>query len=109
MPSYSADLREFIQDLERRGKLYRWQGEVNKDTELTPLMRLQYRGIADESRQAFLFENVNDAQGRRYDMGVITGVYGASRSILSQGMGCVSSLMRFLRDGTMRWPIPWGL
>ena len=26
-----ADLRAFVEELERRGKLYRWQREVNKD------------------------------------------------------------------------------
>jgi 4-hydroxy-3-polyprenylbenzoate decarboxylase len=85
---YYADLREFIQELERRGRLYRWQRPINKDTELMPLMRLQYRGLPDERRQAFLYENVIDAKGRRYDMKVITGMYGSSRKILSLGMGC---------------------
>jgi 4-hydroxy-3-polyprenylbenzoate decarboxylase len=53
-----------------------------------PLMRLQYRGLADEARQAFLYENVTNAKGGRYGMRVLTGVYGASRQILALGMGC---------------------
>lgn len=86
--NYYSDLRAFIGELEKRNKLYRWQRKVNKDTELTPLMRLQYRGIPDESRQAFLYEKVTDAKGRAHDMKVLTGVYGASRAILALGMGC---------------------
>lgn len=85
---YYTDLRAFIHELERRGKLYRWTRPVNKDTELMPLMRLQYRGVCDEERQAFLYENVTDAKGRSYDLKVVTGVYGASRPILALGMGC---------------------
>ena len=88
MPSYYADLRAFIQELEKHGKLYRWRRPVNKDSELMPLMRLQYRALSDESRQAFLYENVTDAKGGRYEMKVVTGVYGASRKILALGMGC---------------------
>ena len=60
--TYYADLRAFLEDLEGRGMLYRWQRKVNKDTELMPLMRLQYRGLSDEARRAFLYENVTDTQ-----------------------------------------------
>ncbi len=86
--AYYRDLRAFIQELETRGKLYRWQRPVDKDSELMPLMRLQYRGLSDEARQAFLYENVTDAKRGRYEMRVVTGVYGASRQILALGLGC---------------------
>jgi UbiD family decarboxylase len=85
--NYPVDLREFLQSLERRGKLYRWRRPVNKDTELMPLMRLQYRGLPDEARQAFLYDNVTDGEQRRYGK-VVTGVYGASRQIIALGLGC---------------------
>ncbi|MFQ5849947.1 MAG: UbiD family decarboxylase [Candidatus Binatia bacterium] len=88
MVDYYADLRAFILDLERRGNLYCWVRPINKDTELMPLMRLQYRGLPDEARQAFLYENVTDAKGGHYEMKVVTGVYGASRRIMALGMGC---------------------
>lgn len=85
---YYRDLREFITDLEQRGKLHRWQRPVDKDSALMPLMRLQYRGIADEERQAFLYEKVTDTFGNRFDMRVLTGCYGSSRPIIGLGMGC---------------------
>ena len=85
--SYYSDLRDFIQALEKRGKLYRWKQPINKDTELMPLMRLQYRGLSDDERRAFLYENVTGSKGERYGMPVITGVYGSSRKILGLGMG----------------------
>ena len=53
-----------------------------------PLMRLQYRGIADSMRQAFLFENVFDSRGRKHNTRVATGMYGGSREIVSLGLGC---------------------
>src|SRR5260370_78780 len=45
--NYFTDFRAFLSDLDGRGKLHRWRPRVNKDTELMPLMRLQYRGLTD--------------------------------------------------------------
>ena len=42
--NYYQDLREFIEVLDHQGLLYRWQRLVDKDSELMPLMRLQFRG-----------------------------------------------------------------
>src|SRR2546427_13235046 len=79
--SYYGDFRDYVDDLQTRGKLYRWRRPVNKDTELMPLMRLQYRGIDDHKRQAFLFENVRDGSGRQFDIQVATGRYGSPRKV----------------------------
>ena len=38
------DLREFISALDEHGKLYRINREINKDAELQPLVRWQFRG-----------------------------------------------------------------
>ena len=85
---YYSDFRAYLSELEKRGRLHRWRRPVNKDTELMPLMRLQYRGIADEKRRAFLYENVSDGQGKQFDIRVATGVYGSSREITAAGLGC---------------------
>ena len=63
--NYFSDFRSYLKELEARGKLFRWNRPVNKDTELMPLMRLQYRGLANEKRKAFLFENVFDSRGEK--------------------------------------------
>ena len=86
--AYYTDFRDYLNELENHGKLHRWTRAVNKDSELMPLMRLQYRGIADEKRQAFLFENVFDSRGKQHDIRVATGVYGSSREIAALGLGC---------------------
>ncbi|HVO96203.1 MAG TPA: UbiD family decarboxylase, partial [Terriglobales bacterium] len=85
---YFSDFRSYLEELERRGKLHRWTRPVNKDTQLMPLMRLQYRGIPDEQRQAFLFERVVDSRGCTHDIRVATGMYGSSREIAALGLGC---------------------
>src|ERR1051325_38864 len=86
--NYFSDFRDYLNELENRGKLYRWKRAVNKDTELMPLMRLQYRGVSDEKRKAFLFENVFDSRGKKHDIKVATGMYGSARAIASLGLGC---------------------
>src|SRR5258706_11505962 len=86
--AYFSGFRAYLDALEASHKLHRWQLPINKDTELMPLMRLQYRGIADEQRQAFLFENVTDSRGRKHEIRVATGMYGSSREIAAIGLGC---------------------
>lgn len=50
---YYKDLREHIDALERANKLVRIKREINKDTELMPLVRCQFRGLAQKDRKAF--------------------------------------------------------
>ncbi len=61
---------------------------MDKDTELHPLVRWQFLGgVAENERRAFLFTNVIDAKGRRYDMPVAVGALAASPEIYAVGMG----------------------
>jgi 4-hydroxy-3-polyprenylbenzoate decarboxylase len=83
------DLHAHIAALEQNGLLIRVQRPINKDTEMHPLVRWQFRGgIAESQRKAFLFENVVDSNGRRYDIPVAVGILGANREIYSIGIGC---------------------
>ncbi len=82
------DLREFISVLEANGKLIRIRKEINKDTELQPLVRWQFRGLKEEQRKAFLFENVTDAKGRKYRGSVLVGGLAASAAIYCLGLKC---------------------
>jgi len=87
-PQTYHDLRDHIDALDRAGLLYRIDHPVNKDTEMHPLVRWQYRGgIPDEQRKAFLFTNVVDSTGRRYDNAVLVGGLAGSRAIYSVGIG----------------------
>jgi UbiD family decarboxylase len=83
------DFQEHLADLEARGLLTRIDHPVNKDTELHPLVRLQFiGGIPEAERRAFLFTNVVDGSGRRYDIPVVVGALAASAEIYALGMGC---------------------
>lgn len=82
------DLREFITVLESAGKLIRVTRAINKDTELQPLVRLQFRGLKDEDRKAFLFENVTDAKGNQYNGSVLVGGLSGSTEIYCTGLQC---------------------
>src|SRR5262245_10369922 len=83
------DLHEHLQALERAGLLISVARPINKDTEMHPLVRWQFRGgIEEKDRKAFLFTHVVDSKGRKYDIPVVVGALAASREIYRVGMGC---------------------
>ena len=87
-PRTYPDLHEHIEALDRAGLLIRVDRAINKDTEMHPLVRWQFRGgIPESQRKAFLFTNVTDSKGRHYDIPVIVGGMAASEEIYRVGMG----------------------
>jgi UbiD family decarboxylase len=82
------DFQEHLADLDAAGLVTRIDTPVNKDTELHPLVRWQFvGGIPEEKRRAFVFTNVTDAKGRKYDIPVVVGALAASPEIYAVGMG----------------------
>ena len=58
-----ADLHEHLKALDDAGLLVTIDRKINKDTEMHPLVRWQFRGgIAEPDRKAFLFTNVTDSK-----------------------------------------------
>jgi 4-hydroxy-3-polyprenylbenzoate decarboxylase len=87
-PRTYPDLHEHIAALDRAGLLITVDRPINKDTEMHPLVRWQFRGGIDErDRKAFLFTNVTDSQGRTYDIPVVVGAIAANEEIYRIGMG----------------------
>jgi UbiD family decarboxylase len=83
------DFQEHLADLEAAGLIERIDAAVNKDTELHPLVRWQFvGGVPEDKRRAFVFTNVVDSKGRKYDMPVVVGALSASPQIYAIGMGC---------------------
>jgi UbiD family decarboxylase len=88
-PRIYPDLHEHLDALDRAGQLVRVDRPIDKDTELHPLVRWQFRGgIPEAKRKAFLFTNVVDGSGRHYDIPVVVGAFASNREIYSIGMGC---------------------
>src|SRR5262245_61220802 len=83
------DLHEHLEALDRAGLLVKVDRPINKDTEMHPLVRWQFRGgITEQDRKAFLFTNVIDSKGQKYDIPVAIGALAASREIYRIGIGC---------------------
>jgi 4-hydroxy-3-polyprenylbenzoate decarboxylase len=83
----SPDLQTHLAVLEQKGLLVRIDEPIDKDSELHAFVRLQFvGGIAEKDRKAFLFTNVVDAKGKRYDMPVVVGALAANPEIYSLGM-----------------------
>ena len=85
---YYRDLRDHLKALKDEGLLYEITRLVNKDSELHPLVRLQFRGLPEAKRRAFLFRKVTDARNRSYDIPVLVGGLAASEQIYALGLQC---------------------
>jgi 4-hydroxy-3-polyprenylbenzoate decarboxylase len=87
-PKVPTDFQEHLAALEARGLVVRVDRPINKDTELHPLARWQFQGaVPEDKRRAFVFTNVVDSAGRKYDMPVVAGALAASSEIYALGMG----------------------
>jgi 4-hydroxy-3-polyprenylbenzoate decarboxylase len=83
----TIDLQTHLAELDAKGLLIRVDKPINKDTELHPLVRCQFvGGLHEDERRAFLFTNVVDSHGRRYDIPVVVGAFAASPQIYAIGM-----------------------
>ena len=82
------DLQEHLKALDTAGLLVTIDEPINKDTEMHPLVRWQFRGgIPEDQRKAFLFTNITDSKGRGYDISVVIGALAANAEIYRIGMG----------------------
>ena len=88
-PRAYPDLHDHIRALDAAGLLVTVDRPINKDTEMHPLVRWQFRGgIEEKDRKAFLFTNVTDSKGHKYEIPVAVGVLAANREIYRIGIGC---------------------
>ncbi|MDR6634387.1 4-hydroxy-3-polyprenylbenzoate decarboxylase [Phyllobacterium sp. 1468] len=100
------DLQEHLERLEERGLLTRIQVPIDKDSELHPLARWQFQGgLAESQRRGFLFTDVKDAKGEKYDMPVAVGVLAASPEIYAIGLGVSESEIGDVWVNAMENPI----
>ncbi|MDB5407406.1 MAG: 3-octaprenyl-4-hydroxybenzoate carboxy-lyase [Rhodospirillales bacterium] len=82
------DLHEHVLALAREDRLVIVDEPINKDTEMHPLVRWQYRGgIPETDRRAFLFTQPTDAKGRRYGAAVLVAGLAANREVYRIGFG----------------------
>ncbi|MDB5650515.1 MAG: carboxylase/decarboxylase family protein [Hyphomicrobiales bacterium] len=82
------DFHEHLAALDAAGLLVKIDRPINKDTQLQPLVRWQFiGGIPEDERRAFMFTNVVDSKGKRYDMPVVLGALASSPRIYAMGMG----------------------
>ncbi len=82
------DYHEHLEKLDNAGLLTTIDEPFNKDTEIHPLVRWQFRGgIREADRKAFRFNNVTDSLGRSFDMPVVVGALATNAEIYSIGMG----------------------
>ena len=106
-PKSYPDLHQHLDALDKAGLLVKVDRPIDKDSELHPLVRWQFRGgIAERDRKAFLFNNVVDSKNRKYDIPVVVGALAASREIYRIGMGCPLEKINEVWTRAIAQPIP---
>jgi 4-hydroxy-3-polyprenylbenzoate decarboxylase len=101
------DLHDHLKALDKAGLLVTVDRAIDKDSEMHPLVRWQFRGgIAEKDRKAFLFTKVRDAKGRKYDIPVVVGALAANREIYRLGMGCALDKIEETWNRAVAKPIP---
>ena len=82
------NLQEHLEKLQKKGLLYQIDRRINKDTEMHPLVRWQFSGgIEEKDRKGFLFTNITDSHGTRYEgIDVAIGVLASNSQIYGIGM-----------------------
>src|SRR5580692_11984969 len=83
-----ADLHDHVLALADAGLLVVVDEPINKDTQMHPLVRWQYRGgIAESERKAFLFTKATDGKGAHYDIAVLVAGLAANPDVYRIGFG----------------------
>ena len=78
---YYRNLSEWLNFLDSRGYLNHIKRPIDKDAEMHPLVRLQFRGLPERERKGWLFESVTDSRGSKYEMPVALAVMAPNRMI----------------------------
>jgi len=95
------DLREYLECLEKKGKLRRVKKEVDKDWEVAAVCRQLFYKFTPEERPALLFENV-----KGFSMPIAAGTAAASPEIYQIGLGVDSLEEAWGKwDRALRFPI----
>ena len=101
------DLHQHIAILRERDLLIEVDRPIDKDSEMHPLVRWQFQGGMKESeRKAFLFNNIHDGRGRKYETPVLVGGLAANREIYSVGMCCPIDDVQQKWERAISNPIP---
>ena len=100
------DLHDHLETLKKKNLLVTVDEQIDKDAELHPLVRWQFvGGLPESERKAFLFTNVVDGKGRKYEMPVVVGAIAANREIYSVGMGASVEDIQAKWDHAIAHPI----
>jgi UbiD family decarboxylase len=101
------DFQDHLKTLDDRGLLRTVNEPINKDTEMHPLVRWQFRGgIQEPDRKAFLFNNITCSRGKTYELPVAVGALSSNREIYSIGIGAAVEDIGKVWSHAIANPIP---
>src|SRR5262249_59286969 len=98
---------EHVAEMKGKGLLVTVDRQIDKDSELHALVRWQFvGGLKESERKAFLFTNIVDGKGRKYDMPVVVGALAANRAIYSVGMDAPVEDIQAKWEHAIAHPVP---
>ncbi|MEK9683673.1 MAG: UbiD family decarboxylase [Rhodospirillaceae bacterium] len=101
------DFQDHLKTLDDHGLLRTVNEPINKDTEMHPLVRWQFRGgIQEPDRKAFLFNNITCSRGKTYELPVAVGALSSNREIYSIGIGAAVEDIGKVWSHAIANPIP---
>ena len=103
--TYYKSLLEYVQVLERERACYPGQQTDQQRYRDAPLVRWQFRGLGEEQRKAFYFDDIYDAKGKKYDIPVLIGGLAASQRIYALGLMCKESEVEEIWSNALEKPI----
>lgn len=77
------DMRDYLNTLERNGKLFRVKTEVDNEWEIAAVTRRVFQRVPEKDRPGLLFERV-----KGFDMPVTVGILGASSEVYATALQC---------------------
>ncbi|WP_380676152.1 UbiD family decarboxylase [Salinigranum sp. GCM10025319] len=100
------DMWEHIQKLKDNDLVVEVDRPINKDTELHPLVRWQYRGgLSENERKAFLFTDLHDSKGREFDTPVVVGALAGNPEIYGLGINSAPEKIHEKWDDAIENPV----
>ena len=103
--TYYKSLLEYVQVLEREGLLFRVNKPINKDTEMHPFVRWQFRGLGEEHGKLFTSMISTTPKARNTTFPFSSAGSAGSQRIYALGLMCKEEEVEQIWTNALEKPI----
>lgn len=95
------DLRDYLEELERRGKLKHIKSEVDITWEVSCIARWVFQAVPEKERYGLVFDNP-----KGFNIPIVTGIFGVSREVYALALGTTKDKIFEKWCEALKKPIP---